>query len=55
MNIRGPISRPSWIERLRFSSLYGEKAPVVRMVVTPLARYRRGALKLSCTRRPRVM
>ncbi len=38
VNIVGPIARPASISRLRLSSVYGSRAPVVRIVVTPEAR-----------------
>jgi len=43
----GPGSVPLSIARLSFKSVYGSTPPVVRMVVTPLAKYRRGARSSS--------
>ena len=45
MNIRGPTVPPRWIALERLSSSYGARLPVVRVVVTPEARYNRGAAK----------
>ncbi len=36
---------------LSFKSVYGATLPVVRMIVTPVARYRRGAEKLAWRKR----
>src|SRR5215467_12267641 len=43
-NIFGPIIRPASIILLISRSVKGATLPVVRMVVTPRARYRRGKL-----------
>ena len=50
--MRGPGTRPLSIIARAFSSPYGDRPPVVRIVVTPLARYRRGPVNDICAARP---
>ena len=52
VNMFGPIFRPASMSRLRLSSSYGARAPVVRIVVTPEARYSLDPEKDSCAARP---